>query len=146
MKRTRLEAAATCSLATVRTLVLSQHEVVRRQLVAYLGRSPELAVAGEPVTPEAIINARPDVLVLDLSQLGPDGLRIAIDAAQRVEARMIALASIREPADEHVVSERGWTPTAARNRPGQTAWREIVKDVAAQSRSVARSGIDGATC
>jgi DNA-binding NarL/FixJ family response regulator len=131
-------------LATVRTLVLSQHEVVRRQLVAYLSRSPELAVDGEPVTPEAIVNARPDVLVLDLSQLGPTQVRAAIDAAQHVGARVIALASIREPADEQMVIRAGGLYRL--KSAGADGLAEIVKDVAAQSRSVARSGIDGATC
>ena len=53
----------------VTTLVISQHEAVRRQLVTYLGRSPALAVSGDAFSPEAIIQAHPDVLVLDLSQL-----------------------------------------------------------------------------
>ena len=88
--------------AGVTTLVISQHEAVRRQLVTYLGRSPALVVSGDAFSPEAIIEAHPDVLVLDLSQLGDDGLRQAIDAARRVGAHLIALASLRELADERL--------------------------------------------
>jgi hypothetical protein len=98
---------ATASTAVVQTLVLSQHEAVRRQLVAYLGRSPALAVSGEPFDPEAIVRARPEVVVLDLSRLGSAGLRSAIGAVQAVGARLIALASIREPADEDAVGRAG---------------------------------------
>jgi len=88
-----------------RVLVISQHEAVRRQLVAYLSRSPALAVSGEPFAPELITRAQPDVLIVDLSQLGPGNLGRAIEAAQGVGARLIALASIREPAEEALVRQ-----------------------------------------
>ena len=90
-----------------RALVISQHEAVRRQLVAYLSRSPALSVSGEPFAPELIARARPDVLVVDLSQLGPGNLRRAIEAAQGVGSRLIALASMREPAEEELVRQAG---------------------------------------
>ena len=90
-----------------RALVISQHEAVRRQLVAYLSRSSTLIVSGEPFAPELIARARPDVLIVDLSRLGPDNLRRAIDAARGVGARLIALASIRELADERLVRQAG---------------------------------------
>ena len=61
----------------ITTLVISQHEVVRRLLVTYLGRSPALVVSGDAFSPEAIVHAHPNVLVLDLSQLGQAGLRQA---------------------------------------------------------------------
>jgi DNA-binding NarL/FixJ family response regulator len=130
VKRTRTIPRATCQLATVRTLVLSQHEVVRRQLVAYLDRSPDLAVKGEPFTPEAIINAQPDVLVLDLSQLGPASVRAAIEAAHRVRARLIALASIREPADERIVTNAGGLYRL--KSAGADGLAEVVREVADQ--------------
>jgi AmiR/NasT family two-component response regulator len=95
------------SITVRRALVLCQHEAVRRQLVAYLGRSPALAVSGEPFAPETIVRVRPDVVIVDLSQLGHENLRRAIDAARRVGACLIALASIREPADEDLVRQAG---------------------------------------
>ena len=130
MKRTRSVPAATRKLATVQTLVLSQHDLVRRQLVAYLSRSPELTVGGGPFTPEAIISARPSVLVLDLSQLGPAHLLAAIDAARRVGARVIALASIREPADEQLVTSAGGLYRL--KSAGADGLAEVVREVAAQ--------------
>jgi DNA-binding NarL/FixJ family response regulator len=94
-------------VAVVRTLVISQHEAVRQQLVTYLGRSPALDVRGTAFTPEAIVHARPSVLVLDLSRLGESGLRDALDAARLVNARVIALASLCDPADERAIVDFG---------------------------------------
>ena len=91
----------------VQVLVLSQHDVVRRQLVAYLDRSPSLQVHGDEFSAEAIMQARPDVLVLDLSRLGPTGLQQGLDAARNVGARVIALASIGERSAERAVVEAG---------------------------------------
>ena len=91
----------------VPVLVISQHDLVRRQLVAYLDRSPSLRVCGDELSAEAIIRTRPAVLVLDLSQIGANGLQTALGAAQRVGARVIALASILEPAQESAVVAAG---------------------------------------
>lgn len=91
----------------VRVLVLSQHDAVRRQLVAYLDRSPSLRGHGDELSADAIAHARPDVVVLDLSRLGPNDLRLGLDAAHDVGARVIALASIRERSAERSVVEAG---------------------------------------
>lgn len=122
--------------AVVRTLVISQHEAVRRQLVLYLSRSPALSVGGDAFTPEAIIRARPDVLVLDLSQLCQAGLGAALDAARQVGARLIALASMREPADERAVTNSGglYRLKAA----GADGLADVVHDVASRPTSSRR--------
>jgi len=131
MKKTRAsEGDARCgSVVGITTLVISQHEAVRQQLVTYLGCWPALTVSGDAFSPEAIIQAHPDVLVLDLSQLGPDGLRQAIDAAQRVGAHLIALASMREPADERAVTGAGGLYRL--KSAGADGLAEIVQAVAA---------------
>ena len=116
--------------AGVTTLVISQHDAVRRQLVTYLGRSPALTISGDAFSPEAIIRAHPDVLVLDLSQLGRDGLRQAIDAAQRVGAHLIALASMRDLADERAVTVAGGLYRL--KSAGADGLAEIIQDVATQ--------------
>ncbi len=103
MDERRTQRVDTCQPATVQTLVISQHEVVRGQLVAYLTRALDLSVRGEPFTSEAIVRAHPDVVVLDLSQIGHAGLVAAIDQARCVGARMVALASIHDLADERAV-------------------------------------------
>jgi len=116
------------SPASVTTLVISQHETVRRQIVTYLSRSLALAVRGDAYSPEAIIQAHPDVLVLDLSQLGQEHVRQAIDAAQLVGARLIALASMHELADERAVTGAGGLYRL--KSAGGDELAEIVQDLA----------------
>ena len=125
--------SAPCVVPAVATaLVMSQHEGVRRQLVAYLGRSPTLRVSGDLFSPEAILRTRPDVLVLDLSQLERGGLRKAIDAARQVDARLIALASMRDLADERAVTGAGGLYRL--KSAGADGLADIVVDVAASPR------------
>lgn len=132
MRSTRpREGGSRADVAVVQTLVISQHEAVRRQLVAYLSRSPALFVRGDTFNPEAITHAHPDVLVLDLSQLGQAGLRQAIDAARHVGAHLIALASMREPADEREVTSAGGLYRL--KSAGADGLAEIVQGVAGRS-------------
>ena len=105
--RRDVKGVPSASPSPTRILVLSQHDAVRRQLVIYLGRSQTLAVSGDAFSPEAIVQAHPDVLVLDLSQLRRGQLRQALDTVRLTGARLIALASIREPADEREVTAAG---------------------------------------
>ena len=109
MSRKRGCVAAKPSTLTTgtRILVVSQHDAVRRQLVFYLGLSPSLAVSGDAFSPEAIVRIDPDVVVLDLSRLGQAELLQALDAVHESGARLVALASIREAADEHAVTGAG---------------------------------------
>jgi len=66
MQRTRIQARRTGGepAGRVRVLVVSQHDLVRRQLVEYLSRSSALAVDGDELSTDAIVHARPDVVVL----------------------------------------------------------------------------------
>jgi hypothetical protein len=112
---------------------MSQHEAVRRQLVTYLRRVPALEVSGDIFSTEEIVRAHPDVLVLDLSRLGREDLRRAIDATQRVGARLIALASMPDRADERAITGAGGLyrlKSAGADRLG-----EIIQDVGGHLRS-----------
>lgn len=93
--------------AGVHVLVMSQHDAVRRELVIYLGRSTMLAVTGEVFSCERIVATRPDVLVIDLSQISLTDLRRAIDATRCVDAHLIALASMYDPVAERIVTGAG---------------------------------------
>ena len=140
MRHTRPREDGTCAdVAVVRTLVISQHEAVRRQLVTYLSRSPALSVSGDAFTSEAIVSARPDVLVLDLSQLGQAGLGIALDAARRVDAYLIALASMRDLSDERAVTDFGGLYRL--KSAGADGLAEIVQDVARRSGTNRRQSV-----
>jgi DNA-binding NarL/FixJ family response regulator len=110
---------------------MSQHDAVRRQLVIYLDRSPALAVRGDAFSPEAIVRSDPDVLVLDLSQLGREQLCQAIETVHLTGTRLIALASIREPADERAVVDAGGLYRL--KSAGADGLAEIVRDLACQA-------------
>jgi len=88
-------------------LVISQHEIVRRQLVAYLSRSASFDVSGDGFSVGAIARSHPDVLVLDVSRLTTTQLRQALDVTQQLGTRVVALASIYEAAVEHAVTQAG---------------------------------------
>jgi DNA-binding NarL/FixJ family response regulator len=119
------------SAGLLRVLVISQHDAVRRQLVAYLGRSSGLAVSGDEFSAETIVRAHPQVLVLDLSRLDPRTLLQALDTTRRIGASVIALASIRDPADERAVVEAGGLYRL--KSAGADGLTEIVRAAAAQS-------------
>lgn len=121
------------------TLVISQHEVVRQQLVNYLKRSPSLIVTGDAFSPEAISRTCPSVVVLDLSQLGHGGLVRAIDAARQVGAQLIALASMHDLADERAVTEAGGLYRL--KSAGADGLAEIILDVGRCPVSCATEGL-----
>ena len=135
MSRTRVRASGVPSPSAEHThiLVMSQHDAVRRQLVIYLGRSPALAVSGDAFSLDAILKAAPDVLVLDLSQLSRENLHQALDAVQSIGARLIALASIREPAVERDVVDAGGLYRL--KSAGSDGLAETVGELACQARS-----------
>jgi DNA-binding NarL/FixJ family response regulator len=99
---------AHCSAAgPVHVLVISQHDSVRHQLVAYLRRSASLDVSGDEFSVGAIARSRPDVLVLDLSRLSEYSMHEALDASRQIGARVIALGSMRDASAEQAVSQAG---------------------------------------
>lgn len=112
---------------------MSQHDAVRRQLVIYLAHSSALAVTGDAFSREAIVQTHPDVLVLDLSQIGRDQLRLALDAVHLTGARLIALASIREPVVEREITAAGGLYRL--KSAGADGLAETVGELAGQARS-----------
>lgn len=95
----------------IRVMVLSGHDTVRRQLVATLGRSRALVVVG--AAPSVLAaraeaeRARPNVLVVDLSDLDARGFTAMVALSHDLGARLVALASIAEPAEQQRVQEAG---------------------------------------
>ncbi len=69
---------------TVRVVVVDDHPVVRRGLVALLGTLPGVEVVGEAVDGEAGVREvqlkRPDVVLMDLAMPGTDG----VEATRRI--------------------------------------------------------------
>jgi len=79
------------------------------------------------------VQADPDVLVLDLSRLGHDQLRRALDTVRLTGTRLVALASIREPADEREVIDAGGLYRL--KSAGADGLAEIVRDLGQQART-----------
>ena len=107
MTRAGKNGASSATAGPIHVLVISQHDVVRRQLVAYLRRSASLDVTGDEFSVGAIARSCPEVLVLDLSQLGEHSLREALAASRQVGAHVIALASMRDASAEQSVTQAG---------------------------------------
>src|ERR1700724_4235546 len=61
-----------------RILVVDDHPIVRQGLALLINREPDLVVCGEAEETmgamHVLISARPDVLIVDISLNGPDGL------------------------------------------------------------------------
>ena len=117
----------------IHVLVISQHELVRRQLVTYLGRSIAVEVSGDEFSVGSIARARPDVLVLDLSRLTPTQVGQALDASEQAGARVIALASMFDPTAEQAVTQAGGLYRL--KSAGADGLADIVHTIGAQPRT-----------
>ena len=79
-----LRSTATRSLndprARRQVLVVDDHPIVRQGLAMLINREPDLMVCGEaedaPSATQAIVSLRPDLVILDISLGGPDGLEL----------------------------------------------------------------------
>jgi DNA-binding NarL/FixJ family response regulator len=85
----------------ITVLIVDDHAVVRRGLVALLETAHDIEVVGEAADGfEAVIQARdlcPDVILMDLSMPGSDGVRATRDVlADNPEAHVVVLTSFSE--------------------------------------------------
>ena len=90
-----------------RVFVVDDHPIVRQGLALLIDQEPDLEVCGEAEEAEsalaAIVAARPDVLLLDISLPGPDG----IDLLKAIRATDPALpVLVLSMHDESVYAER----------------------------------------
>ena len=88
-------------MATLRILLVDDHEVVRLGLKALLGRHPGFEVVGEAGTAEEALRKtvalRPDVVVMDIRLPGESGIQATREIIrQRPETRVIILTSYAE--------------------------------------------------
>lgn len=87
----------------IRVLVVEDHDIVRKGLVAVLASVPDMVCCGEVATADDALRAvtalRPDVVLLDL-QLGADSGRHVLQALATDPARPRIL--VLSMADEHV--------------------------------------------
>jgi DNA-binding NarL/FixJ family response regulator len=102
---------------TITVLVVDDHEVVRRGLLAFLGSEPDLEVVGDADGGKQAMDLlarldaegrRPDVVLMDLQMEPVDG----IESTRRVRARyddveVVALTSFAEEERVHAALEAG---------------------------------------
>lgn len=90
-----------------RILVVDDHPIVRQGLALLINRETDLMVCGEaedaPRAMQAITAAKPDILLVDISLNGPDGLDLLKDVRARHPELPVLILSMH---DESIYAER----------------------------------------
>jgi DNA-binding NarL/FixJ family response regulator len=90
-----------------RVFVVDDHPIVRRGLALLINREPDLAVCGEAEDAQAAMQSvtalRPDIMVVDISLNGPDGLDLLKDVRMRHPGLPVLILSMH---DESIYAER----------------------------------------
>lgn len=90
-----------------RVLLVDDHPIVRQGLALLIDREPDLAVCGEADGAHsafhAITTLRPDIVVLDISLSGPDGLDVLKDIRMKTASMPVLILSMH---DESIYAER----------------------------------------
>jgi DNA-binding NarL/FixJ family response regulator len=87
--------------------VVDDHPIVRQGLAQLINREADLAVCGEAgeasAALQAITGARPDILIIDISLSGPDGLELLKNIRERFPHLPVLVLSMH---DESIYAER----------------------------------------
>jgi DNA-binding NarL/FixJ family response regulator len=90
-----------------RVLLVDDHPIVRQGLALLIDREPDLCVCGEGDSAHTAFHAiktlRPDLVVLDISLSGPDGLDVLKEIRTKTENLPILILSMH---DESIYAER----------------------------------------
>ena len=90
-----------------RVLVVDDHPIVRQGLALLINREPDLMVCGESedarTAMQSITTANPNILVVDISLNGPDGLDLLKDVRTRYPDLPVLILSMH---DESIYAER----------------------------------------
>jgi DNA-binding NarL/FixJ family response regulator len=96
---------STAKKATV--LLVDDHPIVRQGLTQLIDQEPDLAVCGQAQDGNGALSAiaahRPDIVILDISLNGPDGLAVLKDIRLRHETLPVLVLSMH---DESLYAER----------------------------------------
>lgn len=99
--------AAKTSAEKSRILVVDDHPIVRQGLAMMINREPDLMVCGEAeeatTALQAISSQKPDLLIIDISLTGPDGLELLKNIRARNCALPVLILSMH---DEAIYAER----------------------------------------
>ena len=98
---------AASAIKKTRVLVVDDHPIVRQGLALLINREPDLAVCGEAedahMAMQSITNTKPDILVVDISLNGPDGLDLLKEIRARYPSLPVLILSMH---DESIYAER----------------------------------------
>ena len=90
-----------------RVLLVDDHPIVRQGLALLIDREPDLSVCGEADGAHsafrAITTLRPDIVVLDISLSGPDGLDVLKEIRMKTSSLPVLILSMH---DESIYAER----------------------------------------
>jgi len=90
-----------------RVLLVDDHPIVRQGLALLIDREPDLSVCGEAEGAHsafhAITTLRPDIVVLDISLSGPDGLEVLKEIRSKTASLPVLILSMH---DESIYAER----------------------------------------
>ncbi|MGA9564905.1 MAG: response regulator transcription factor [Candidatus Korobacteraceae bacterium] len=90
-----------------KVLVVDDHPIVRQGLALLINRESDLMVCGEAedarTAMQSITTAKPDILVVDISLNGPDGLDLLKDVRMRYPELPVLILSMH---DESIYAER----------------------------------------
>jgi len=90
-----------------KVLVVDDHPIVREGLAQMINREPDLAVCGEAAdaqtTLQLIADLRPDILIVDISLNGPDGLDLLKEIRTKDPSLPVLILSMH---DESIYAER----------------------------------------
>lgn len=90
-----------------KVFVVDDHPIVRQGLSLLINREPDLLVCGEAEDAlsalQAVATAKPDILVVDISLNGPDGLDLLKDIRTRYPDLPVLILSMH---DESIYAER----------------------------------------
>lgn len=90
-----------------RVLLVDDHPIVRQGLALLIDREPDLAVCGEAGGANSIFHAittlRPDMVILDISLSGPDGLDVLKEIRMKTSTLPVLILSMH---DESIYAER----------------------------------------
>ncbi|MGA2102610.1 MAG: response regulator transcription factor [Candidatus Sulfotelmatobacter sp.] len=90
-----------------RVFVVDDHPIVRQGLTLLINREPDMVVCGEAEDAhnaiQAVPTAKPDILIVDISLNGPDGLDLLKDLRMRYPDLPVLILSMH---DEGIYAER----------------------------------------
>jgi len=99
--------AITSQTNKCRVLLVDDHPIVRQGLALLIEREPDLSVCGEAEGAHAAFHAiatlRPDIVVLDISLSGPDGLDVLKEIRVKTASLPVLILSMH---DESIYAER----------------------------------------